>query len=123
MVRGDSETLGHAGSAVLDLQHLDKYTAGDEVLRCELLSLFSEQLAQQITALRGGCQGDDWMIATHTLKGAARAIGAFQIGETAEALEQLDPGADAKACMKLVDQLIEQAQECRTAIEEVSRAA
>ena len=87
MVRGDSETLGHAGSAVLDLQHLDKYTAGDEVLRCELLSLFSEQLAQQITALRGGCQGDDWMIATHTLKGAARAIGAFQIGETAEALE------------------------------------
>ena len=123
MVRGNSVSLGHADSAVLDLQHLDKYTAGDEALRCELLSLFSEQLAQQISALRGDCQGDDWMIATHTLKGAARAVGAFQIGETAEALEQLDPGADAEACTKLIDQLVQQAHECKTAIKEVSKAA
>ena len=123
MVRSDSDSLGHAGSAVLDLQHLDKYTAGDEALRCELLSLFSEQLAQQITTLRGHCQGDDWMIATHTLKGASRAIGAFQIGETAEALEQLDPGADAEACTKLIDRLVQQTQECKTAISEVTQAA
>lgn len=123
MGRDNSDSLRHAGSAVLDLQHLDKYTAGDEALRCELLSLFSEQLVQQISTLGGDCQGDDWMIATHTLKGAARAIGAFQIGETAEALEQLDPGTDIEACNKLINRLVEQAQECKAAIKDVSRAA
>ena len=111
MVRDNSHRTGHAGLAVLDLGHLDQYTAGDEARRCELLSLFSEQLAQQIRVLRGECLGEDWMIATHTLKGAARAVGAFQSGETAEALEQLDPGADAEMCAKLIELLVLQVNE------------
>ena len=123
MIRADSDARAAAGSAVLDLQHLDKYTAGDAALRGELLLLFSEQLAQQISALCGDCRGEDWLIATHTLKGAARAIGAFQIGETAELLEQLDPGGDAQMCAKLIDQLVQQAKECRAAIDDVSQAA
>lgn len=123
MIRADSDAGAAAGSAVLDLQHLEKYTAGDAALRCELLSLFNEQLSQQISALRGDCRGEDWLIATHTLKGAARAIGAFQIAETAEKLEQLDPAREAQACAKLIDQLALQAKECRAAIADVSQAA
>jgi len=123
MVRDYHDAIERAGSAVLDVQHLDKYTAGDAVLRRELLSLFTDQLAQQVAALCAGCAGDDWMIATHTLKGAARAVGAFQIGETAEALEQLDPDADAEACAKLIDVLVQQTHECKAAIEKISQAA
>ena len=123
MISDMSDASGAVGSAVLDLQHLDKYTAGDAGLRCELLSLFTDQLAQQIAALRGECLGEDWVIATHTLKGAARAVGAFQIGETAEALEQLDPSADVEDRTRLIDQLVQQAQECQSFIQEVSQAA
>ncbi|NNE23624.1 MAG: Hpt domain-containing protein [Rhizobiales bacterium] len=123
MVKDNHDVAGSAGSAVLDLRHLDKYTAGDAALRRELLSLFTDQLAQQVTALRGGCAGDDWVIATHTLKGAARAVGAFQIGETAEALEQLDPDFETVACAKLIDMLVKQTLECKAVIEKISHAA
>ena len=123
MIGNSFEGAEGDGSTVLDLQHLGKYTAGDELLRGELLTLFSEQLACQLSALGKMCTGDDWIMATHTLKGAARAIGAFKIGETAEELEQLDPSTDSQECTRLINRLTSEAQECRAVIEELASAA
>ena len=108
---------------VLDLEHLAKYTAGDAGLQAELLALFSDQLAQQLEALRKQCQHQDWIMATHTLKGAARAIGAFQIAETAEELEQLDPREQPEVCAQLINKLLRQSDECKAAIRTLSEAA
>ncbi len=131
MVASRSDTIEHAkgdrkgdsGGEVLDLQHLGKYTGGDEALRRELLALFSEQLSRQISVLRENGAQEDWLIATHTLKGAARAVGAWQIAETAEALERIDPANLTDQCRELIARLAQQADDCRAVIEQLSQAA
>ncbi len=110
-------------TAVLDLAHLSKYTAGDEALMHELLALFSAQLTQQIVALGKTVELEDWLVATHTLKGAAGAVGAWQIAETAEALEQLEPASDSDQCRELIASLADQADNCLQVIEGLAQAA
>lgn len=110
-------------AAAIDLCHLSRYTAGDETLRRELLILFGDQLSQQLSVLSANCPPEDWSIATHTLKGAARAIGAFQVAETAEKLEQLDPSTQAEQCNRLVGRLRLEADDCRALISSLSSAA
>ena len=72
---------------VIDLAHLDQYTLGDRALQTELLQLFRVQLREQSDVLTRCDSQVDWTTACHTLKGAARAIGAVQICQVAEALE------------------------------------
>ncbi len=79
---------------VVDLAHLGRYTMGDAALEMELLGMFDGQLADIASALeRAGEDEEAWRLAAHTLKGAARAIGAFALAETAQALEEAGPGA------------------------------
>jgi HPt (histidine-containing phosphotransfer) domain-containing protein len=69
----------------IDLVHLNRMTLGDIALEHEVLSIFSEQSARllgQIAALP-----EDVRALTHTLKGSARAIGAFGVADVAERLE------------------------------------
>jgi HPt (histidine-containing phosphotransfer) domain-containing protein len=107
----------------IDLEHLGRYTAGDDALRDELLGLFADQLACQLEMLSGHCIGDNWVIATHTLKGAARAVGAFAIAETAERLEKLDPANEAASVNELIALLHAQTETCRAFIHRISVAA
>ncbi len=72
---------------VIDLAHLDQYTLGDRALQTELLQLFRAQLKDQSDVLKRCDSQSDWATACQTLKGAARAIGAVQICQMAEALE------------------------------------
>ncbi len=123
MAGGTDPCCEPAKQPVLDLQHLERYTSGDVELRGVLLSLFSDQLSQQLAALKAGCEGDDWVLATHTLKGAARAVGAFAIGNTAELLEQLNPNLDRAKCLELIGTLEQQALACTSRIEELANAA
>ena len=79
-----------AASAVIDLCHLDQYTLGDQDLQRELLELFRMQLDTQQAELRQCADPDAWKRSAHTLKGAARAVGAFQVADVAERMEDID---------------------------------
>mgnify|MGYP000621881157 CR=1 FL=1 len=82
---------GNAGDAfiapVIDLAHLDQYTLGDLSLQSELLHLFRIQLQNQAEELVSCSEEANWLSAVHTLKGAARSIGAGQVADVAEELE------------------------------------
>ena len=78
----------------IDLDHLRRMTLGDAALEREVLAMFSAQSDQILGALADlPAQAGEL---AHTLKGAARAIGAFAVADAAAALEvALRNGADA----------------------------
>ncbi|WP_068462576.1 Hpt domain-containing protein [Hyphomicrobium sulfonivorans] len=77
-----------AGQPV-DLVHLRRFTHGDAALETEILGLFSDQLPVTIRALKDATSTKDWNIAAHTLKGSARAVGAWSLADAAEEAENL----------------------------------
>jgi len=109
---GNDSTTAPALSDVIDTAHLARYTMGDVKLERELLGMFDAQLEELLTALENA-RGDvrAWKLAAHTLKGAARAVGAFPLAETALALEKEGPSAPDV----LMDRLRRQAGDFRKA--------
>jgi len=91
-------------AAVLDREHLARYTMGDAALERELFGLFLTGAAEYIAALRRFPPGSaEFRRAAHSLKGAARGIGAFEVGDLAFACEQLPD--DATRAALAVDRL------------------
>lgn len=83
---------GRAAGRPIDFAHLERQTFGDRGLETELLSLFVGQAA----AIRGrlrGANGEERQRLAHTLKGSARSVGAFALGDAAAVLE-MAPGND-----------------------------
>lgn len=81
----------------VDIDHLDRYTGGDETLNAEVLRLFDNQVIEMVGRLRAILDARDakaWREVTHTLKGAARGIGAFDFADAAAAAEPVDPTRD-----------------------------
>jgi len=81
----------------VDLDHLSRYTGGDETLNAEVLRLFDSQVIEMVGKLRAILDARDtkaWKEVTHTLKGAARGIGAFDFADAAAAAEPVDPIRD-----------------------------
>ncbi len=81
----------------VDLSHLARYTGGDEAINAEVLRLFDTQTAEIVERLQSILDARDaksWKEATHTLKGAARGIGAFKLGNAAAFAEPIDPVRD-----------------------------
>jgi HPt (histidine-containing phosphotransfer) domain-containing protein len=69
----------------IDFEHLSRMTLGDPALECEVLTMFvtqSAKLLDQLVALPPEAGS-----LAHTLKGSARAIGAFAVAEAAACLE------------------------------------
>ncbi len=62
----------------LDAERLDQNTFYDRVLRDEILKLFVSQLDISRSAILNPETNEDWRFSTHTLKGAAAAVGAQQ---------------------------------------------
>ena len=84
----------------IDLVHLARQTFGERDLEAELLRLFDGQAAQIIARLAdpGMAEGRWRADLAHTLKGSARAIGAFDVAAAAEAYEAAAAaGADLDA--------------------------
>ncbi len=76
--------------AAIDLVHLSRQTLGDTTLETELLKLFdrqAQQLAIRLAAPAGRNEGDSRAELAHMLKGSARAIGAFELADAADAYE------------------------------------
>jgi HPt (histidine-containing phosphotransfer) domain-containing protein len=69
----------------IDNAHLERMTLGDLALEQEVLAMFSAQAVGLIGRL--AALPSERMTLVHTLKGSARAIGAFRVGDAAETLE------------------------------------
>jgi len=83
----------------LDLSYLRSMTLGDARLEREVLELFKAQTRDLVAQLAPRPSNSAEL--AHTLKGSARAIGAFEVGEAAYALESgLDQPATFKAAFK-----------------------
>lgn len=77
----------------IDLAHLARYTGGEHTLNAEILRLFDGQITAMVEDLRGVLAQRDakrWKEIAHTIKGAARGVGAFRMGEAAAAAEPVD---------------------------------
>jgi HPt (histidine-containing phosphotransfer) domain-containing protein len=69
----------------IDTEHLRRMTLGDTSLEQEVLAMFLAQAVGLIGAL--AALPPDAGALAHTLKGSARAIGAFAVADAAERLE------------------------------------
>ena len=76
-------------TGVVDFAYLEGFAAGDGEVIDEVLALFREQSQMWGAMLQPGCQG--WRDAVHTIKGAARGVGAFDLGDACEACEAAGP--------------------------------
>jgi HPt (histidine-containing phosphotransfer) domain-containing protein len=84
----------------IDMSHLARYTGGERALNAEILRLFDGQIGEMVAQLRSVIAARDakrWKEITHTIKGAARGVGAFSFGEAAAAAEPVDPANGERA--------------------------
>lgn len=72
--------------SAIDLAHLHRMTLGEQELEHEVLALFTVQARELLTRL--AVFPAEAAALAHTLKGAARAIGAFGVGDASQALER-----------------------------------
>ena len=71
----------------IDTAHLQRMTLGDASLEREVLAMFSAQAVGLVSAL-AGLPPDAGALA-HTLKGSARAIGAFAVADARAAIDAI----------------------------------
>ena len=96
-------------AAAIDLEHLARYTGGERGINSEILRLFDDQvtgMVAELNALLASRDNKRWREITHTIKGAARGVGAFSMGEAAAKAEPVDPanGAEAQAAIQKLEQ-------------------
>jgi HPt (histidine-containing phosphotransfer) domain-containing protein len=75
-----------------------------------LLDKFLRNAQEQVTAIGAAAASDDTQGAAggaHTLKSAARSVGALRLGALCQAIETAGNGSDAPACRNLAEQLPE----------------
>src|SRR4051812_35576423 len=120
--RAGASDAGAAG-APIDLAHLRRYTMGDSGLELEILGLFADQLPITIGALLNAPSEKDWAMAAHTLKGSARAVGAWPLATIAEGAERLHGLPDVDVRRAVVGRLETAAGEAREYIASLARAA
>jgi HPt (histidine-containing phosphotransfer) domain-containing protein len=101
----------------IDLSHLRRMTLGDSALEREVLTMFSAQASRLAGAL--AAKPADAPALAHTLKGSARAIGAFAVADAAADLEALiRAGGDTG---ELWSELNDAVMQARAAIEAMLR--
>ncbi|MBX3484054.1 Hpt domain-containing protein [Phenylobacterium sp.] len=73
---------------LVDFDYLESFTAGDTQVVTEVLALFQGQA--EIWRGKLADPGDDRRDLAHTIKGAARGIGANRLGDAADRVEHGD---------------------------------
>jgi HPt (histidine-containing phosphotransfer) domain-containing protein len=101
----------------IDIAHLARMTLGDAGLEREVLAMFSAQVVGLIGRLKA--LPTDTTELAHTLKGSARAIGAFRVADAAEALETAMRSGDDPA--RALAELNDAVAQSRTAIDAILR--
>ena len=92
---------GLAQHIAFNTEHLSRQTMGDRDLQREILLLFVRQ-SQKFVELLGNATLNERRNLAHTLKGSARAVGAFAVADASELVESTptgDEGAHALATL------------------------
>jgi HPt (histidine-containing phosphotransfer) domain-containing protein len=113
-------------AAPIDLDHLARYTGGDRTLNTEILRLFNGQVHNMVDELLAVLQQRDvrkWRQVTHTLKGAARGVGAFAMGDAAAAAEPVDPALSQDHAIQVIEALRVEGEAVQAFIEDYLAAA
>ncbi|ODA68914.1 hypothetical protein A7A08_00748 [Methyloligella halotolerans] len=101
-------------TAALDRAHLARYTAGDAELEQEVLGLFADQSVIYLERMRCAETESAWRDAAHSMKGSAKAVGAFAVAAAAEAAET-SPGGytfeERKRLLATLEAALSEAQE------------
>jgi HPt (histidine-containing phosphotransfer) domain-containing protein len=92
-IKGSGSGEGFSAVASLDRALLSENTMGEPALQREVLGLFGAQLRQVTDQLVHVEDPRDWRFLSHTLRGAAAAVGAVEIRELATRWEKLPVAA------------------------------
>lgn len=84
-----------SNTAVFDEAHFVRQTFGDRGLQVEIIQLFIAQVEDSRKALAAPMTTTAWRFMTHTLKGAASAVGAMRIATMAGGWELAGSPRDA----------------------------
>lgn len=96
--------------SAIDVQHLGRMTLGEAALEAEVLALFSAQSGELVGRLKS--IPPDAAALAHTLKGSARAIGAFRVADAALGVEAaIKNNGDLAGAIVLLQRAVEEAQE------------
>ena len=99
----------------IDIVHLRRMTLGDVDLEREVLAMFSAQAVGLAGAL--ATLPSDARALVHTLKGSARAIGAFGVADAAACLEaMIQNGGNPVEALAELDDAVSQARAAIDAI-------
>lgn len=74
-------------SRPIDTDHLERYVAGDDALRDEILTIFHEQVDLLRSRMDINASDDEWHDVMHAMKGASRGVGAWEVGDLCEKAE------------------------------------
>ena len=91
--------------AAVDFDYLEGFAAGDMQVVTEVLALFQGQAEGWLARLDAPAEG--WRDLVHTIKGAARGIGATALGDVADRAERGDPSLEPEVRAALIDALAE----------------
>jgi HPt (histidine-containing phosphotransfer) domain-containing protein len=109
----------------IDWRYLDEATAGDAALALEVLGLFRRQARTLLDDL--ACRTADLRRLAHTMKGAARSVGAWRVAQRAEILETairagLDPSTAIDELAYQVELLIAAIPQSESALPRLASA-
>ena len=102
--------------APVDMAHLARYTLGDVALEREVLELFCTQSVLYLEQLRAATSHKDCSDTAHSLKGSARAVGAWRTARVAEHIEALREDISPEARTAQVDELEAALQEAAAVV-------
>jgi HPt (histidine-containing phosphotransfer) domain-containing protein len=97
---------GETRPDAIDLAHLERATFGDRGLAREVLRLFDKRCDTLLREIVHAPDAGFRIFAAHTLKGAAKGIGAFPVADAAQAVED-NAGNAAEAISVLSARLME----------------
>ncbi len=80
---------------VVDISQLETMTSGDAELAAEAIGIFRQSADLWGRMLDAQSDPEHWADAAHAIKGAARSVGAMQLGDACEAAEKLGRSGEA----------------------------
>ena len=109
--------MAKPASKPVDLEHLNGYTGGDDALNRQILGLFDSQCIEIIGKLSEFADHGEteaaakkWRDVVHSLKGASRSVGAFELGDVAAQLEKISLSNHSQALEALQKLKVKAAQ-------------
>ncbi len=112
---------GAPSPALIDVDHLARQTLFDVNLRRQILGLFKVDATARLATLSATEDPAVWRLAAHSIKGAARTIGAFPCAAIAERLEKSEWPLNADLRQQLIASMSSAVDDIIGRIDELQR--